>query len=84
MKVDVKVKTVFKNSGSPLKATANIILDDCFVVRNIRLIDNGNSMLVSMPSLRGSHENWRSICYPATQECRELIKNAVINAYQQA
>ena len=68
MKVEVKVRTVFKNTESPLKATVNIIFDDCFVIRTVRLVDNGNGMFISMPSLRGSHENWRSICYPSTRE----------------
>ena len=84
MKIEVEMRTIFKNTNSPLKATANVVFDECFVIRNVKLIDNGNGMFISMPSFRDRGGNWRSICHPITAECRENLQNAVIDAYQQA
>jgi stage V sporulation protein G len=84
MKFTVEMRTVFKNENSPLKATANIVIEDSFVIRNIKLIDNGQGLFLSMPSFRGRDEKWHSVCHPIHSECREEIQNAVIAAYQQA
>ena len=83
MKTEVEIRTIFKNTNSPLKATANVVFDGCFVIRNVKLIDNGNGMFISMPSFRGRDGVWRSICHPINSECREQIQKAVIEAYQQ-
>jgi len=83
MKLNVEVRTIYKNTNSPLKATANVIIEDCFVIRNVKIIDNGNGMFISMPSFRGRDEKWRSVCHPITSECRENIQKAVIEAYEQ-
>lgn len=85
MNLSVEVRTIFKNTNSPLKATANVIIDDCFVIRNVKLIDNdnGSGPFISMPSFKGRDGNWRSVCHPITAECREQIQNAVVEAYQQ-
>lgn len=83
MKIKVEVKTIFKIPTSPLKATATVIFDDCFIVRNVKLIENEKGMFISLPTFRGRDGNWRSVCHPITSECREEIQNAVIAAYQQ-
>ena len=84
MKFTVEMRTIFKNENSPLKATANIVIEDCFVIRNIKLIDNGQGIFLSMPSFKGRDGKWYSICHPVTSECREEIQKAVIEAYRQA
>ena len=84
MKIEVEVRTIFKNTNSPLKATANVVFDDCFVIRNVKLIDNGNGIFISMPSFKGRDGNWRSVCHPINAESREKIQTAVVDAYEQA
>lgn len=82
MKIDVEMKAIFKNSSSPLKATANIVIGGCFVVHNVKLIDNGNGMFIAMPSFRRRDGVWLSVCHPITRECREVIQTAVIEEYE--
>lgn len=84
MKINVEVKTIFKNSTSPLKATVTVIFDDCFVIRNVKLIEGENGQFVALPSYKGRDGSWRSICHPITSEFRETLKTAVIEACQQA
>jgi len=82
MKITVEMRTIYKNTDSPLKATANVIFDDCFVVHNVKVIETENGAFISMPSFRGRDENWHSICHPINSDCRKEITDAVIAAYQ--
>ena len=86
MKITVEMKTIYKNTESPLKAVASVILEDCFAIRNVKVIDTGADVgtFVSMPSYRGKDEKWHGICYPITPEFREEIKAAVLSAYYNA
>ena len=82
MNFTIEMRTVFKNTSSPLKATANILFDDCFVVRNVKLIENDNGMFISMPSYKARDGEWRSVCHPINAECREELQAAFIKAYK--
>jgi stage V sporulation protein G len=67
-----------------MKAAANVVIDECFIIRNVRLIDNGNGMFISMPSYQDRNGVWHSVCHPITPACRTEIQNAVIAAYNEA
>ncbi|MDR2903908.1 MAG: SpoVG family protein [Clostridiales bacterium] len=84
MKLTVTIKTIFKTPDLPLKATTNVLINDCFVIRNVKLIDNGSGPFISMPSYKDKNGVWRSVCYPITSECRMQIQDAVIAAYNEA
>ena len=83
MNLKVEIKAIFKNPTSPLKAIATVVLDDCFIIRNVKLIETEDATFISMPSYRGRDENWHSICHPITPEFREKLQTAVIEAYTQ-
>ena len=83
MELTVEMRAIYKNTASPLKATANIVIDDCFVIRNVKLIDNGNGLFMSMPSYKSRDEKWRSVCHPITSECRTVFEDALLEAYKQ-
>ena len=40
----------FEKEGSRMKGRATVQLDDCFVVRDIRIIDGDNGLFIAMPS----------------------------------
>ena len=84
MKIDVEIKTIYKVSSLPLKATATIIFDNCFIIHNVKVVDNGNGPFVSMPSLRGHNSKWRSVCHPMNNDFRKELQERVLSAYQQA
>ena len=49
MKIDVRINSLTPGDGS-VKATASANLDDCFAVKNIRVVEGKNGLFVSMPS----------------------------------
>lgn len=82
MNIRVEIRNIYKNTTSPVKATANIVIDDCFVVHNVKLVDNGNGPFISMPAFRGREGKWISISHPINSECRQEIQDAVLEAYE--
>lgn len=81
MKVDVKIGSI-RLEGN-IRAYASINLNDCFAIRNVRVVDSSKGLFIAMPSYRAGNE-YKDICFPVTKEFREQLNNAVIDAYHQA
>lgn len=82
MKVDVKIGSI-RPTGN-IRATASVNLNDCFAIRNVRIIDSSKGLFVSMPSYKAGNGEYKDICFPVTAAFRQQLNDAVINAYHQA
>lgn len=88
MKGDVILKitsvTIKKKEkeGSRMKATADITLDDCFVV-HARIIDKDGDLFVAMPSHEVAPGKYCDTAHPINKECRQMFHDAVIKAYNE-
>ena len=47
---EVRVKLMEEDSGERLKAFCSITFDDCFVIRDLKIIEGANGPFVAMPS----------------------------------
>ena len=81
-KIDVRINTICLDGR--VRAFATITLEDCFVVRNVKVIEADTGLFAAMPSYRLANGEYRDICFPITKELREQINSAVIKAYRQA
>ena len=81
MKVDVRISSI-RQEGS-IRAYASVNLNDCFAIRNVKVMDSTKGLFVAMPSYRAGNGEYKDICFPVTKEFRELLNNAVIEAYNQ-
>jgi len=82
MKVDVKIGSI-RPEGS-IRAIASVNLNDCFAIRNVKVMDGGKGLFVAMPSYKAGNGEYKDICFPVTREFRQQLNDAVILAYQQA
>jgi len=82
MKVDVKINSI-RPEGS-LKAIASVNLNDCFAIRNVKIMEGSNGLFAAMPSYRAGNGEYKDICFPITKEFRQQFNDAVVSAYQQA
>lgn len=82
MKVDVKIGSI-RPEGS-IKAIASVNLNDCFAIRNVKVVDSSKGLFVAMPSYKAGNGEYKDICFPVTKEFREQLNQAVIGAYNQA
>jgi len=67
-----------------LRAFAALILDDCFLVGDLRVVEGEDGYFVSMPSKRKRDGSFKDIAYPLQPETRELIEKQVLLAYEKA
>jgi len=65
-----------------LKAFANITLDDCFVIRGLKIIEGSNGFFISMPSRKGKDGTYRDIAHPINNETRQRIETVVLDEYK--
>ncbi|MGE5507142.1 MAG: septation regulator SpoVG [Chitinophagales bacterium] len=77
---EVHVKRVAGENKT--RATASIVLDGVFVVRDLRVVETEKGPFVAMPSRRAANGEFRDIAYPITAEAREMIQRAVLAAYE--
>ena len=62
-----------------IKGLAQVVLNDQFIVRGLRIMDGENGLFVGYPVdpfFKG--EEYRSVCFPITRQLREHIENCVL------
>lgn len=80
MKVDnIKIKKV--ENGGRLLAYASVVLNECFVIHNIRIINGDKGMFIAMPSIK-SETGHKDICHPINQVFRNTLTTAIIDNYK--
>ena len=77
---DVKV---FLRESNQLKAFVNMVIDDAFIIRNIKVIEGDNGLFVAMPSRRVSSGEYRDIAHPINTETRNMIERIIIEKYKE-
>ena len=65
-----------------LRALVTIVFEDCFVVRNIKVIEGRDQRLfVAMPSRRQADGSYVDIAHPITREFRRAMETRILDAY---
>lgn len=73
---------VFPVNEERLKAYVSITIDDCFVVRDLKVIRGNSGLFVAMPSKKRKDGQFKDIAHPLNQETRDMIEKAVFDAYE--
>ena len=81
--MDITQVRVFPVEEDKLKAFVSIIIDDCFVVSDIKIIEGNNGLFVSMPSKKRKNGSFRDIAHPLNNETRTLIEREIIDKYRE-
>lgn len=71
--------------GGKIRAFASIVVDDCFIVNDLRVIEGReNQFFVTMPARKARNGQMRDIAHPLNKETREAIEERVIEEYMNA
>lgn len=73
---------VFPASEGRLKGYATMVFDNCFIVRDMKIIQSDEGFFVSMPSRRKKDGSFKDIVHPLNVEMRQEIENKVIEEYK--
>ncbi|MCX5799148.1 MAG: septation regulator SpoVG [Proteobacteria bacterium] len=76
---DVKI---FPVSEKRVKAYASIVFDDCFIVRDLKVIHGDSKLFVAMPSKKMKDGSYRDTVHPLNNTTRQQIESSVLEAYE--
>jgi stage V sporulation protein G len=75
---------VFPVDEEKLKAYVSIVLDDCFLVSDLKVIQGPNGLFISMPSKRKKNGDFKDIAHPLNRETREQMERRILQEYERA
>jgi stage V sporulation protein G len=75
---------VFPVEEEKLKAYVSIVLDDCFLVSDLKVIHGPNGLFISMPSKRKKNGEFKDIAHPLNRETRERMERRILDEYERA
>lgn len=59
-------------------AIASVVIDDAFVVHDLRVVNGEKGLFVAMPSRKLPNGDFRDICHPINAEARQHIQDSVL------
>ena len=68
--------------GNSVRAIASLVIDDCFAVHGVKIIESSKGPFVSMPGKKFK-DKFDEICHPINSETRKLVNETVLQAYEQ-
>jgi len=77
---EVRVYPVRKTDDK-LKAFATITFDDCFVVRDLKVINGNEGYFIAMPSRKRNDGTYSDVAHPLNSETRNYIEEVVLGEY---
>lgn len=81
MNIKSKINTII-DGDRKLKAYATVTLENQFVIKGIKVLENKNGgIFVSMPQIKNPEGKYQDICYPKNSDLRNSIAESVIGEY---
>jgi stage V sporulation protein G len=75
---DVKV---FAVNEDKLKAYVTITLDNCFVVRDLKVILGTAGLFIAMPAKKRKDGTYKDIAHPLNAQTRERMERQILDEY---
>lgn len=82
MKITSVKVHITEKEDSRMKGIASVIIDDCFAIHDIRIIEGVDRTFIAMPSRKTPSGEYRDVANPITSECRTMFEEAVLKAYE--
>jgi len=73
---------VFPVNEERLKDYVSITIEDCFVIRDLKIINGNTGLFVAMPSKKRKDGQFKDIAHPLNQETRDQLEKAIFKAYE--
>jgi stage V sporulation protein G len=80
--MDITDVRVFPVEEDKLKAYVTITLDNCFVIRDLKVINGTTGLFIAMPAKRRKDGTYKDIAHPLNAGTREIMEKAILSAYE--
>ena len=81
--MDISEIRITLRDDNKLKGFASITLDNCFVIRGLKIIEGASGLFIAMPSRKRKDGTFQDIAHPINMATREWMESQVIAAYKQ-
>jgi stage V sporulation protein G len=82
MTMQITEITIHPTNEDLVRAYVNIVFDNCFMIREIRVIKGPTGLFVSFPAKNQRDGSDRQLAYPANAETRNMIQQAILAEYE--
>jgi len=72
---------IYPVSEKKVRAYASIVFDECFIVRDLKVIDGDSKLFVAMPSKKMKDGTYRDTAHPLNTGMRQMIELKVLEAF---
>ena len=76
--MDITKVTLRPVAMNKVCAIASIVIDDVFVIHDLRVVNGDKGLFVAMPSRKLPNGEFRDICHPINTDARNAIQAAVL------
>lgn len=83
--VEITEVRISPAKGGKVRAFVSIIIDDCFIVNDLRVMEGREGQLfVTMPARKTRNGQMRDTAHPLNSETRNVIEDRVLEEFRQA
>jgi stage V sporulation protein G len=72
---------VFPVGEDKLKAFVSVVIDQCFMVNDIKIIQGRQGLFISMPSRKKKNGEFKDVAHPLNNDTRRMIESKVLSEY---
>ena len=73
---------IFLVDEEKLRAFVSIVLDKCFMINDIKVIQGRDGLFISMPSRRKKNGDFKDVAHPLNNETRSWLEKHILTEYQ--
>jgi len=77
-----EIKVLPVDGDEKLKAYVTIKLDDCFVIRDMKVISGTTGYFVAMPAKKMKDGTYRDLVHPLDKPTRQMLEDQVMDEYR--
>lgn len=76
-----EVKVLPVSGDDKLKAYVTVKLDDCFIIRDVKVIKGHSGNFVAMPAKKMKDGTYRDLIHPVDKATREMLESMIMEEY---
>ncbi len=80
--MDITDVRVFPVDEDKLKAYVTITLDNCFVIRDLKVIHGNTGLFIAMPAKRRKDGTYKDIAHPLNADTRDRMERKILSEYE--
>ncbi len=81
--MDITEIKIFAVDEKRVKAYSSVVFDECFIVRDLKVIQGDTKLFVAMPSKKMKDGSYRDTVHPLNNDMRNKIESSVLAAYEE-